>query len=87
MNCNDCLVQITWMKQVPTDKNPKPRPAPIETQGDPSFNLVVDWNRKLYRFATPEERERAKTERKLLYRNHFASCPNAIARRQKKQKK
>ncbi len=86
MNCKDCEKEIVWMRSVPTDKNPKPRPAPIEMEPYPNGNLVVSWERKLYRFATPEEREIAKRENKNLYVNHFAHCPNAIARRKIKRK-
>lgn len=77
MQCKDCGKAIAWLKMLPSEKTPKPKPAPIETEGSPSGNLVVSWEKRLYRFATPEERDIAQRENKNLYRNHFATCINA----------
>jgi hypothetical protein len=60
---------------LPSEKTPRPKPNPIETEPHYAGNLVIDRERKLYRFATDEEKEFAAIYGKNLYRSHFAACP------------
>lgn len=72
--CQKCETEIMWLTGQVSEKNPKPRPNPIEVIPHQKGNLVIDRKRSLYRIATKEEIERAKSEKKNLYISHYATC-------------
>ena len=61
----------------PSEKNPNPKPNPIEVAPAKDGNLVVDATRGLYRFATGNEKEMAHLYGRNLYISHFSRCPAA----------
>lgn len=65
--CRKCGKETLWLRHKETNK-----PAPIESE--PSVNGNVFISGELYRMATKEEIEKAKTIGKPLYLNHFATC-------------
>lgn len=75
------------MKQKPTEANPKPQPNPIEAAPHKEGNLIISREQGLYRFATPEEIEYARTNGKNLYRSHFVGCKYAKSFRKERKKK
>lgn len=72
--CDSCGTEIIWLKSLPTEKNPNPKANPIEVKPHKDGNLIIDRTRKLYRFATPSEKEYAKFNNKNLYISHFSTC-------------
>lgn len=72
--CEKCETEILWLKAVPTEKNPDPKPNPIEAVPHEKGNLVINREKKLYRFATKEEIEIAREQNKNLYISHYATC-------------
>lgn len=85
MNCSKCFEQIIWLKMLPNEKTPNPKPAPIEMKPHPRGNLIISWEKRLYRFATPEEKEFARANSKNLYISHYVTCPFANEFRKKKK--
>lgn len=75
--CSKCKKEILWLKAQPTEKNPEPKPNPIEAEPHINGNLVIHRELELYRFATPSEIETAKRDGKNLYISHYATCPFA----------
>lgn len=60
---------MLWLKHHETGKT-----NPVEAAPAPDGNLVIDRVKVIYRFATKDEIERAKSENKNLYLSHFAKC-------------
>jgi len=56
---------------------------PIEVAPHKGGNLVISRKQGLYRMATDEEKETAKTTGKNLYISHFATCGAAANFRRK----
>lgn len=82
--CKECGAAIVWLKQLPSEKNPEPKPNPIEPEPHKDGNLAVDFEKGLYRTATPNEREMARLYNKKLYISHFVTCPKRNSFRLKK---
>lgn len=68
-NCKKCNAEILWLSHHETENV-----NPIDAEGTPDGNLVIDREREIYRAATGNEKEMAKNNGKKLYVSHFATC-------------
>jgi len=80
-NCTSCKKEFIKFRHFETGKK-----NPIEVKPHSKGNLVLNWEKGIYRFATPEEIEQAKIHNKNLYISHFATCPDAKSFRADKKK-
>lgn len=72
--CDGCGKEVIFLyckngKQISMKANP------IEAAPHPKGNLVIDRANMVYRNATAQEIEFARTHKKNLYISHFAECP------------
>lgn len=70
--CQKCGKEILWLAHHQTRKA-----NPIEAEPAKNGNLVINREKGIYRFATPNEIEVAKLNNKNLYISHFATCEHA----------
>lgn len=83
--CRSCLATIFFAKAIPTDKNPNPKPNPIDEMPDrEKGNLLVSIDRLNYKVITGVDLLEMRARGADLFLSHFVTCPAAQAMRMKK---
>jgi hypothetical protein len=80
-NCRSCKAEIYWLKNTGTGKM-----APIDAgpAGPADGNIVVDLERGVYEVQpVPENRVALAGVGQLFHRNHFRTCPDQAAWRER----
>jgi len=84
-SCQSCGASIVFMTQKPTNKNPQPKPNPINRFPSADGNLLVNWDNLTYQVVSKAELEKVKRlpNPPSLYKSHFGNCPDAKKYRRK----
>ena len=75
--CRSCHAPVIWLEHVRTGKR-----APIDAVAAPEGNIVVNEAAGTYRIAE----NRDLVDREPLHTNHFATCPQSAAWRERSAK-
>lgn len=79
-HCSSCSAQVLWVKLLPRGGS-----APLDATPTLTGNIrITDNRRSVGKVLTKRELEDARTKGELLYTSHFATCPDAVAHRNKK---
>ena len=78
--CRSCGAQVFWRRHLTTNKM-----APLNMGPDPTGNLELVGEQE-YDVVKAKDREAFLSSGGLLYRSHYASCPNALTWRTGRKK-
>jgi hypothetical protein len=73
--CRRCPAPVTFARQNPTGRNPRPSNNPLNAEPHPDGNLRLDRATLRYDVLTGDELREARARGEELYLSHFADCP------------
>jgi hypothetical protein len=76
--CRSCQAPVLWLENLTTGKR-----APIDAEGTEIGNIVVNRAAGTYRVISGKERDEAIHSAASLHTNHFATCPQSAAWKQR----
>lgn len=77
--CRSCQADVYWMR---SDKG---KNAPIDARPSADGNCTLDFTFKTFRVLSGDALDLARTNGVELFKNHFATCPNASDHRRRKK--
>jgi len=84
--CGACGALIYFLKSAPTDKNPNPKPNPINSEPSPNGTIQIYPEDGIYKILKKADAEKAHLNGEPLHISHFATCDQAKTFRSDKPK-